>query len=194
MKRIKYEQQKTYIQHNLLFFFIQVAYICPWLLLLSSTQNSSETISNSVFHVIFSGIIVLHGCFLKNLLYYLMSKFFEEYLKATSESVSLFSDRKSIYCRRITGQAVRVINQQYALFFPKTQNFYASTPVFRPKLTRTKQLIDFGLRIHETCKFRRKNSEKWYMQSFPYENHCECHKKLAQILTHTIFTYLFFFL
>ena len=138
MKRIKYEQQKTYIQHNLLFFFIQVAYICPWLLLLSSTQNSSETISNSVFHVIFSGIIVLHGCFLKNLLYYLMSKFFGEYLKATSESVSLFRDRKSIYCRRITGQGNQLA---VCTFFSKNSELFCFRPSFQAK-TDTNQTIN----------------------------------------------------
>ena len=61
-----------------------------WLLLLSYTQNSSETVSSSVFHTTFSKIIFLHGRFSINLLYDLMKFFFKDTLdKAASEKVSL---------------------------------------------------------------------------------------------------------
>ena len=40
---------------------LRVTIISPWLLLLSSTQNNSETVSNSVCHATFSEMTLLHS-------------------------------------------------------------------------------------------------------------------------------------
>ena len=71
---------------------------------ISSTQNSRETISNSVWHSTFSEIILLNGAGL-HLMYDLMNKFFNK-AAPENERVSLLGDWEIIYLNIFKAQQV----------------------------------------------------------------------------------------